>query len=66
MKASELREKGIDDLVEMEKTMARELWQARFSNHSNQLDDTDKIRRLRRDVAKVKTVLTQKRAGEKK
>jgi len=36
----------------------------KFSNYSNQLDDTDKIRRLRRDVARVKTALTQKRAGK--
>ncbi len=63
MKASELKEKTIDELVELEKSTARELWQSRFSNYSNQLDDTDKIRRLRRDVARVKTALTQKRAA---
>lgn len=61
MKASELKDKSIDELVELEKSTARELWQSKFSNYSNQLDDTDKIRRLRRDVARVKTVLTQKR-----
>ena len=67
MKASELKEKTIDELQELEKTMARDLWQSRFSNYSNQLDDTDKIRRLRRDVARVKTLLTQKtrEAGKK-
>ncbi len=45
--------------------MARELWKSLFSNHSNQLDDTDKIRRLRRDIARVKTQLVE-RASEKK
>jgi large subunit ribosomal protein L29 len=67
VKASELKDKSIDELKELEKSMARELWQSRFSNYSNQLDDTDKIRRLRRDVARVKTFLTQKtrEAGEK-
>ncbi len=64
MKPSELKEKSIDELVELEKTTARELWQSKFSNYSNQLDDTDKIRRLRRDVARVKTALTQKRSGK--
>jgi large subunit ribosomal protein L29 len=64
VKPSELKDKSIDELVELEKATARELWQSKFSNYSNQLDDTDKIRRLRRDVARVKTALTQKRAGK--
>ncbi len=65
MKPSELKDKSIDELVELEKSTARELWQSKFSNYSNQLDDTDKIRRLRRDVARVKTALTQKRSAGK-
>lgn len=67
MKTSELKDKSVDELKELEKSMARELWRSRFSNYSNQLDDTDKIRRLRRDVARVKTLLTQKtrEAGRK-
>lgn len=67
MKPAELREKTADELGELEKTLARDLWKARFSNYSNQLDDTDKIRRLRREIARVKTVLAQRAtaAGEK-
>ncbi len=65
MKAQEIREKTTDELAELEQSMARELWKSRFSNHSNQLDDTDKIRRLRRDIARVKTQLVE-RASEKK
>ena len=66
MKPSELREKSQEELVELETSMTRDLWKARFSNHSNQLDDTDKIRRLRRDIARVKTVMTARtaKAGE--
>jgi large subunit ribosomal protein L29 len=44
----------------MEKDLARELWQSRLDNHTNQLDDTAKVRRLRRDIAKVKTVLRER------
>jgi large subunit ribosomal protein L29 len=62
MKASEIREKSTEDLRELEKSLARELWKARFDNYSNQLDDTDKIRRLRRDVARVKTALRARAA----
>ena len=60
MKTKELREKSADELVELEKTTVRDLWKARFANHSNQLDDTNKVRRLRRDVARMKTL-----AGER-
>ncbi len=62
MKTAEIREKSDEDLVELEKTTARELWKARFANHSNQLDDTNKVRRLRRDIARMKTVQTERAA----
>lgn len=59
MKAKEIRE-GDKNLAELENELTKELWKARFDNHSNQLDDTDKIRRLRRDIARVKTINTQR------
>jgi large subunit ribosomal protein L29 len=59
-KPSELRDKTDAELQELEQTMARDLWKSRFSNYSNQLDDTDKIRRLRRDIARVKTLQTER------
>ena len=65
MKTSELNEKTVEELVALEQSATRELWQARFSNHSNQLDDTDKVRRMRRDVARVKTIITQKTREKK-
>ena len=60
MKAKELRERTPEELAQMEQELGRDLWKTRFSNHTNQLDDTAKIRRLRRDIARVKTVITQK------
>ncbi|MDQ3031777.1 MAG: 50S ribosomal protein L29 [Myxococcota bacterium] len=59
-KPAELRDKTDEELKELEQTMARDLWKSRFSNYSNQLDDTDKIRRLRRDIARVKTLQTER------
>ncbi len=66
MKTAELREKTDEDLVELEKTTARELWKSRFANHSNQLDDTNKVRRLRRDIARMKTLQTERARAAKK
>lgn len=60
MKGKELQEKSVSELQEMEQELTRELWKTRFKNYTSQLDDTAKIRKLRRDVARVKTVLTQR------
>jgi large subunit ribosomal protein L29 len=65
MKISDLRERTAADLVELENELARDLWKTRFSNYTNQLDDTAKIGRLRRQIARVKTVLTQKQTEKK-
>jgi large subunit ribosomal protein L29 len=65
MKTSELRERSIGDLRVLEAETARDLWKARFTNFTNQLDDTAKIRRLRRQVARVKTIITQKQEAER-
>jgi len=59
MKAKALREKTTTELTELEDSLRRDLWKARFSNYTNQLDDTASIRRTRRDIARVKTLLTQ-------
>ena len=60
MKAKDLRDRSPSELQEMEQDLTRNLWKARFSNFTNQLDDTAKMRRLRRDLARVKTVITEK------
>jgi large subunit ribosomal protein L29 len=65
MKNSELRERSAGDLAVMEAELARDLWKARFGNFTNQLDDTAKIRRLRRTIARVKTIITQKKQEAK-
>lgn len=66
MKTSELRERSAVDLTQLTSELERDLWKTRFSNYTNQLDDTAKIRRLRREIARVRTVLTQKQAEDKK
>jgi len=64
MKNSELRERSAGDLAVHEAEVARDLWKARFANFTNQLDDTAKIKRLRRQIARVKTIITQKKKAE--
>jgi len=59
-KAKDLRDRKVEDLKEMEKTLEGELFQARFKNFTNRLDDTSSIKKSRRDLARVKTVLVEK------
>jgi large subunit ribosomal protein L29 len=65
VKTAELRERTSDELRNMEKDMVRELWQSRFDNHTNKLDETSKIKKLRRGIAQVKTILTERERAEK-
>jgi large subunit ribosomal protein L29 len=60
MKSKDLSERTVVELSQIEQELGRDLWKTRFSNYTNQLDDTAKIRRLRREIARVKTVITQK------
>ena len=60
MNARDLRDESTGELKERERDLTRELWSTRMDNFTNQLDDTAKIRRLRRDIARVKTVLTER------
>ena len=66
MKTAELRERSLGDLAELEEELNRDLWKARFSNFTNQLDDTAKLRRLRREIARVKTIRQEKTQQEAK
>jgi large subunit ribosomal protein L29 len=59
MKAKDLRERSQDDLKELEKSLAKDTFTARFKNFTNRLDDTSTIAKTKRDLARVKTLLRQ-------
>jgi large subunit ribosomal protein L29 len=60
MKAKDLRERTTEHLKELEKQLSGEVFQARFKNFTNRLNDTASIRKARRDLARIKTILTQR------
>jgi large subunit ribosomal protein L29 len=63
MKASELKDKGADELKSTLVTLLKEQFNLRMQASTNQLAQTHELRNVRRSIARVKTVLTQK-AGE--
>ena len=62
-KAKDLRERSVEDLRELQKTLASEAFQARFKNFTNRLDDTSSIRKNKRDLARILTVLREQAMG---
>ena len=63
MKAAELRNLGADELGAKERDLIDQLFRMRIQQSMGQLEAPDKLRTVRRDLARVKTFLTQKRAG---
>jgi large subunit ribosomal protein L29 len=60
MKASELRQLSIDELRSKAADLRAELFGARMKHETGQLENTAKLGSLRRDVARVETVLRSK------
>jgi large subunit ribosomal protein L29 len=60
MKASELKQLTADELRSKVQEVRAELWSARMKHETGQLENTAKLRSLRRDVARVETVLREK------
>jgi len=60
MKAKDMREKSVEDLAELEKSLVSGAFQARFKNFTARLDDTSSLKKARRDIARVKTLLTER------
>ncbi len=63
MKPADLREKSVEDLRELAKTLARDVFQNRLKNFTNRLDDTSAVRKSKRDYARVTTLLRERELG---
>jgi large subunit ribosomal protein L29 len=60
MKAADLRDKSVEELTELRKSIAHDTFQNRLKNFTNRLDDTSSIRKTKRDLARVLTTLRQR------
>ncbi|MGB5871348.1 MAG: 50S ribosomal protein L29 [Albidovulum sp.] len=62
MNATELRAKTPDQLRDDLLALKKEAFNLRFQQASGQIENTARMRAVRRDVARIKTVMTQKAA----
>jgi large subunit ribosomal protein L29 len=61
MKVKELRDLSVDDLNQKEAELSQELFNLRFQLHTGHLENTARIPQVRREIARVKTILQEKR-----
>ena len=61
MKVQEIRELNVDELKGKVKDLQDQVFRLRIQKAMGQLDASHKVRQLRRELARVKTVLTEKR-----
>jgi large subunit ribosomal protein L29 len=55
MKASEIRELSADDLQSKLKEARAELFNLRFQMATSQLDNTDRVKQVKKDIARIQT-----------
>ena len=62
MKAEDIRTKTVDQLNEELENLCKEAFNLRFQRVSGQLENTARVRAVRRDIARIKTILGEKTA----
>lgn len=61
MKAQDLRQKTDDELGDQLLDLRKEQFNLRFQAASGQLENTGRVREIRRDIARIKTLLQQRK-----
>lgn len=64
MKATQLRDRSDDELTKTLSDLEEQLFKLRFQKSTGQIEDPTKIREVRRDIARVMTVMNERRGQE--
>lgn len=62
MKTKDLRELSVEELMGQENELAKGLFNLRFQNATGQLGNHTSIRKAKKDIARIKTIVKEKRA----
>ena len=63
MKPADLRTMSVDQLDDEFLKLKKERFNLRFQRATGQLENTSRVRAVRRDIARIKTIAAQKRSG---
>ena len=64
MKAKDIRERSDDELRKSLSDLEEQLFKLRFQKSTGQIENPIKIREVRKDIARVMTVINERQAGE--
>jgi large subunit ribosomal protein L29 len=65
MKANELRELDVDELLRKKAELKDQLFKLRFQHELGQLENAAKVQTVRRDIARIETIVKEIRAKAK-
>jgi len=65
MKASQMRDMSREDLVQEERELREQLFKLRFQTATGQLESASRIGGVRKDIARIQTVLREMERAEK-
>jgi large subunit ribosomal protein L29 len=65
MKANELRELAEDELIRKKAELKDQLFKLRFQHELGQLENAAKLQTIRKDIARIETLLTEMRSKAK-
>jgi len=60
IKASALREKSVDELHSRERELSEQLYKLRFQRATGRMESPARMRQVRREIARIKTLLNEK------
>ncbi|MCX8021951.1 MAG: 50S ribosomal protein L29 [Syntrophorhabdaceae bacterium] len=63
MKAKELKELTVEELLKKKKDFKEELFNLRFQHSTGQLENTARIGLVKKEIARIETVIRQKQLG---
>jgi large subunit ribosomal protein L29 len=63
MEAEQLRGKSADELKDELLSLRKEAFNLRFQRASGQLENTARVRQVRRDIARIKTIMRQRKSA---
>ncbi|WP_108398530.1 50S ribosomal protein L29 [Devosia submarina] len=64
MKASDVRSKTADELKDQLVALKKEQFNLRFQRATQQLEKPTEVKKVRRDIARIKTILAEKNAAK--
>ena len=63
MKINELRDKSNDELQTRERELSEQLFKLRFQRATGRMENPSKMRQVRQEIARIKTLLTERSRG---